>query len=142
MMLLPLTMGLTLASRMGTAGSIRKIPVFGPVSVAVKVSVSLVRADLRVTALLSIVVGSRLQAAALTCTKSGEEIGVAWIVFTKVLSKKYEIPGAGPVTVMSTSLENDVVSDPLLKNATAVLRIIPLALAEIVTLKLKLALAP
>src|SRR5882724_872738 len=136
MMLLPVTTGFTLASRMGTAGSMRKIPVFGPVSVAVKVSVSLVSADLRVTALLSMVVGSRLQASALTCTKSGEDIGVAWIVFTKVLSKKYEIPGAGPVTVISTSFENDVVSDPLLKNATAVLRTMPLALAAMVTLKL------
>jgi len=39
--------------------------------------------------LLSMVVGSRLQAAALTCTKA-EKNRVAWIVFTKVLSKKYE----------------------------------------------------
>src|SRR6266849_5067227 len=126
MMLLPTTTGFTLASRIGTAGRIRKSPVFGPVSVAVKVSVSLVSEDLRVTALVSAVAGSRLQAAALTCTKRGEEMGVAWIVFTNVPSKKYEIPGAGPVTVTSTSLEIDVVSLPLLKNATDVLRMVPL----------------
>ena len=87
MILLPETTGFTRASRMGAGGSTRNIPVFGPVSVAVKVSVSPVRADWRVMVRLSTTVGSRLQAAAFTWINSGELMGVARMVLAKVASK-------------------------------------------------------
>ncbi len=87
MILLPETTGFVLASRIGTAGNMRKTPVLGPVSVAIKDSVSPVSEDLSVIGLLSMTVGSWLQAAAFTCIHRGELMGVTWMVLPKVLSK-------------------------------------------------------
>ena len=114
MILFPETTGFWLASRVGTDGRMRKMPVFGPVSVAVKVSRSPVNCDFSVTGLVSDTAGSALQPAAFTCIHKGAPMEVALMVLLKVLSKKYEMPGGGPVTVTSTSLESAEVSEPLL----------------------------
>src|SRR5437660_749860 len=142
MILFPATTAFTLPSRVGTAGRMRNTPVLGPVSVAVKVSVSPVSCDFRMIVLVSGTEGSRLHAPAATWIHNGAPREVACIVLLNVLSKKYEMAGGGPLTVTSTSLETTEVSAPLLKNTVAVLRIMPSAFAATVTLKLTFTLAP
>ena len=59
------------AFAVGTLGWMRNTPVFGPVSVAVKVSLSPVRWLTSVTGWVSTIVGSVLHCAALICVYSG-----------------------------------------------------------------------
>ena len=123
------------AFAVGTLGWMRNIPVFAPVSTAVKVSVSPVKRLTSVIGRVSTTVGSVLHWAALICTKSGAPSAVCCATVAYVLLVKKLIVGSKAGNGSCTRFEFTVFIAPAaLKSAYAVLASEPDALPCTVTL--------